>query len=47
MVVETKLEAEKPPSIKDGQLLPQELVGGAHDDVSLERSARLSSITKE
>ena len=32
---------------KDSQLFLQELVGGAHDDVSLERSARLSSITKE
>ena len=32
---------------KDSQLFPQEIVGGAHGDVSLERSARLSSITKE
>ena len=47
MAVETKLGAEKPPSNKDGQLLPQELVGGAHGDVFLERSARLSSITKK
>ena len=47
MAVETKLGAEKPPSNKDGQMLPLELVEGAHGDVSLERSARLSSITKE
>ena len=32
---------------KDSQLFLQELVGGAHGDVSFERSARLSSITKE
>ena len=47
MAVETKMGAEKPPSTNDGELLPQEFVGGAHGDVFLERSARLSSITKE
>ena len=47
MVVETTVGAEKPPPKRTARLLLQELVGGPTIDVPLERSARLSSITKE
>ena len=47
MIVETKVGAEKPPPKRTASLLLQELVGGPTVDVHLERSASLSSITKE
>ena len=47
MIVETKVGAEKPPPKRMASLLLQELVGGPTVDVPLERSASLSSITKE
>ena len=47
MIVETTVGAEKPPPKRTASLLLQELVGGPTVDASLERSASLSSITKE
>ena len=47
MIVETTVGAEKPLPKRTASLLLQELVGGPTVDVSLECSARLSSITKE
>ena len=47
MIVETTVGVEKPPPKWTASLLLQELVGGPTIDVSLERSASRSSITKE